>query len=595
MAPEQIFLLALLVAVLVLFVWGPWRYDVIAILALLAATLAGTVPFADAFAGFGHPATVTVAAVLVISRGLQNTGAVDLIARHMLPPIASVPRHIGLLSSVAGALSAVMNNVGALALLMPAVLRSAAEIKRSPAIVLMPLSFGSILGGLVTLIGTPPNIIVAAFRGDVTGTPFAMFDFSPVGGAVAVAGIAFIALFGWRLIPEPRRAKLSPRELFDIEGYVSEARVVRGTATVGRTVGEIDDAAGEYDAVIIGLVRRGRRLGAPGRREELRAGDVLVIEAGPEALGAVMAALHLKPVAARGKSKKGAFLAGEDVSLAEAVVPPRSRIIGQARAGMRLRRRFGVNLLAVSRQGRPLRGRLGTLRFQAGDVLLLEGDPERLPEAVAALGCLPLAERGLQRGGRRLAGLSILVFAAAVAAATAGLVSLPVALVAAAAAMVVLGIVPARDIYDSVDWPVVVLLGAMIPVGQALDATGTTGLVAGSLVALAAAASPLVVLVIVMVVTMTLSDLMNNAATAVVMAPVAVQVAQQLGVSPDPFLMAVAVGASCAFLTPIGHQNNTLIMGPGGYAFGDYWRMGLPLEVLIVIVAVPMILWVWPL
>ncbi|MDP6574232.1 MAG: SLC13 family permease [Rhodospirillales bacterium] len=595
MAPEQIFLLVLLLAVLVLFVWGRWRYDVVAVLALLAATMAGTVPFAEAFAGFGHPATVTVAAVLIISRGLQNSGAVDLMARHMLPPISSVPRHLGLLSGVAGALSAVMNNVGALALLMPAALRSAAEIKRPPALILMPLSFGSILGGLVTLIGTPPNIIVAAFRGDVTGTPFTMFDFSPVGGAVAIAGIAFIALFGWRLIPKPRRTKLSPRELFDIEGYVSEARVVRGTETVGRTLGEIDDEAGAHDAVIIGLLRRGRRLGPPARREKLRAGDVLVIEAGPEALGAVMAALHLKSTAARGKSKKGAFLAGEDISMAEAVVPPRSRIIGQARAGLRLRRRFAVNLLAVSRQGRPLRGRLGSLRFRAGDVLLLEGEAEGLPEAIAALGCLPLAERGLQRGVQRLAGLSILVFAAAVAAATAGLISLPVALVAAAAAMVVLGMVPAREIYDSVDWPVVVLLGAMIPVGQALDATGTTGLVAGSLVALAAAASPLVVLVIVMVVTMTLSDLMNNAATAVVMAPVAVQVAQQLGVSPDPFLMAVAVGASCAFLTPIGHQNNTLILGPGGYEFGDYWRMGLPLEVLIVIVAVPMVLWVWPL
>ena len=383
----------------------------------------------------------------------------------------------------------------------------------------------------------------------------------------------------------------------DVENYPGFRDVIQGPWLMQEMQAQAEHVGTRmmWDTITSVDIAGGSPFKAVGDSGDEYVGDVLVIEAGPEALGAVMAALHLKSTAARGKSKKGAFLAGEDISMAEAVVPPRSRIIGQARAGLRLRRRFAVNLLAVSRQGRPLRGRLGSLRFRAGDVLLLEGEAEGLPEAIAALGCLPLAERGLQRGVQRLAGLSILVFAAAVAAATAGLISLPVALVAAAAAMVVLGMVPAREIYDSVDWPVVVLLGAMIPVGQALDATGTTGLVAGSLVALAAAASPLVVLVIVMVVTMTLSDLMNNAATAVVMAPVAVQVAQQLGVSPDPFLMAVAVGASCAFLTPIGHQNNPLILGPGGYEFGDYWRMGLPLEVLIVIVAVPMVLWVWPL
>ena len=593
MAPEQIFLIALLVAVLALFIWGRWRYDVVAMAALLAATVAGTVPFADAFAGFGHPATVTVAAVLVLSRGLQNSGAVELIARHMLPPIESVPRHIGVLAGVSGALSAVMNNVGALALLMPAALRSAAEIKRSPSVVLMPLSFGSILGGLVTLIGTPPNIIVAAYREDAVGTPFAMFDFTPVGGAVAVAGIAFMALVGWRLVPVPKGARLSARELFEIDTYVAELRVPKDSEVVGRKLAEADDLASEFDAVVLGINRRGRHFGPGRRREPVRAGDVLLVEASPEALGKLMAGLNLKRTTR--KKEHGGLFGGADVALAEALVPPRSRIVGQTNESLRLRRRFGVNLMAVSRGGHPLRGRLKTFRYKEGDVLLIEGDAERLPEVISELGLLPLAGRGVQIEHQHRAGLSIAIFAAAIAAATAGLVSFPVALVIAAALMVILNIVPAREIYESIDWPVIVLLGAMIPVGQALDDTGATETMVAGLLYVASAAAPAVVLVLLMVVTIGLTNVMNNAATAVVMAPLAAKVAGQLGVNPDPFLMAVAVGASCAFLTPIGHQNNTLIMGPGGYGFGDYWRLGLPLEAVVIVVAVPMLLWVWPL
>ena len=415
---EQLFLLGLLAVVFVLFVWGPLRYDVVAFLALLAATAAGTVPAADAFVGFGHPATVTVATVLVISRALSNSGAVDLIARHLIPPMASASRQVGAMAGVAGALSAVMNNVGALALLMPASLQSAAKAKHAPALILMPLSFGSILGGLVTLIGTPPNIIVAAFRQETAGAPFGMFDFTPVGGVVAVAGIAFVALVGWRLIPPPRRAKLSPRELFELEDYVSEVRVPKEAQAVGRSLGELDDMAGEHDAVILRLIRRNRRIDGRARRETVRAGDVLVVEAGPEALGAVMAALQLKPVGA--KADRPGFLVAEDVAVAEAVVQARARIVGRTGESLRLRRRHGVTMLAVSRQGRPFRGRLKDFRFRAGDVLLLEGEADQLPEVIAALGCLPLAERRLQVGTRGHAGVVALLFGGAIGLAAAG-------------------------------------------------------------------------------------------------------------------------------------------------------------------------------
>ncbi len=593
MDAQQIFLLVLLSAVLVLFWWGRWRYDVVAVSALLVAAVAGSVPYEDVFSGFGHPAVVTVALVLVISRGLQNSGAVDLIARHVLPPITSPSRHVGLIAGVSGALSSVMNNVGALVLLMPATLKSAAKANHSPAIVLMPLAFGSILGGLITLIGTPPNIIIAAFRREATGTAFGMFDFAPVGGVIAVAGIAFITLVGWRLIPEARRANLNAGELFHIGDYVSELRVPRGSKAVGLPLNELDEMAAKHEAVILRHFRQDQRVDRPNRKQQVRSGDLLVVEACPQALGTVVSELGLKLTGASDDAIKR-LNSGETV-LAEAVVLPRSRLVGQATGQVRLRRRYGVNLIAVSRQGQPFRGRIQSIRLQAGDVLLVEGFPERLPEVVAALGCLPLAERDLQVGNARRATVSVGLFAAGIALATMGLLSFPVALGLVAVGLILLNIVPPRDIYESVDWPVIVLLAAMIPIGKALETSGTTHLAAEAILALGPNFSPLMILAVVMITTIALSNIINNAATAVVMAPVGVTAAETLSVSPDPFLMAVAVAASCAFLTPIGHQNNTLILGPGGYEFGDYWRMGLPLTILIVVISVPLIPFIWPL
>jgi di/tricarboxylate transporter len=420
-----------------------------------------------------------------------------------------------------------------------------------------------------------------------------MFDFTPVGGAVAIAGILFVALVGWRLIPASRSAKKSPHELFEIEDYVSEARVPEESGAIGKLLRDLDAVAAEHDATILDLIRHERRIFSPGRTEPVQADDVVIVKAGPEALDAVLADLELRPPEA--SDSEHPHSAADDLAQTEAVVLPRSRVAGRTVESLHMRRRYGVNLLAVSRQGHPFRGRLRTFKLRGGDVLLLEGDAEQLPEIVSALGLLPLAPRGLQVGRERQAGLSILIFATAIAAATFGLVSLTIALALAAAALIVLTIVPVREIYDGIDWPVIVLLGAMIPIGSALDATGSTELIAGLLLDLSAGLSPVILLTLVLIITMTLSDVMNNAATAVVMAPLAVSIAERLGVNPDTFMMAVAIGASAAFLTPIGHQNNTLILGPGGYRFGDYWRMGLPLEILIVVVAVPMLLWVWPL
>ena len=589
---EQAAIFAILGLTLGFFIWGRWRYDVVAFLALLLSVLAGVVPHDAAFTGFGHPATVTVAMVLIISRALSNSGAVDLISRHVTLAGDRLSLGIAALSGLGAALSAVMNNVGALALLMPVAIRAANKAKQSPAVILMPLSFGSILGGLVTMIGTPPNIIIATYREKSAGEPFGLFDFTPVGLVAAVTGVIFIAVIGWRLIPAKRRRTVSSEELFGLEDYVSEARVPADTPAVGLTVHEIEALTAESGALVVGVIRKGRRGFGVDRREPIQPGDLLIIEAGPDDIGSFITTLKLEVVGVKGS--RASLLSAENTTLMEAVVPPRARIERRSVQSARLRSRYGVTLLAVSRQGRPIRERLKSLPLMAGDVLLLQGDQDHLPEAISAIGCLPLAERRLQIGKGGQAGLCTGIFAAAIIAA-AGLLPFTIALALAALAMVMLRIVPPREIYESVDWPVILLLGAMIPVGEALETSGATRLIAETILDIGAGLSPVFILAMLMVVTMTLSDIMNNAATAVVMAPISVGIAGQLGVDADPFLMAVAVGASCAFLTPIGHQNNMLIMGPGGYHFSDYWRMGLPLEILIIMVSLPMILWVWPL
>ena len=590
MSAPQIIILAILAATFVLFAWGRWRYDVVAMLALLAAVSFNLIPADRAFAGFGHPATITVAAVLILSRALAVSGATDFIAAQLTHAAHRVSLHIAALSTIGAGLSMFMNNVGTLGLLMPAALESAAKEKRSPSLLLMPLSFGTILGGLVTLIGTPPNIIISAYRADAVGTPFRMFDFSAVGAVTAVAGLLFVALVGWRLIP--KRALAMPGEVFDIENYVAELRVPKDGVAVGKTVAEVQDAS-DTDAYIVTLIRRGERMNPAPRRRTLRAEDALLVEGSPDEIEALASKFGLEVAGAREDEKS--LLAAEDVVTTEAVVQPRARIEGRTVESLRLGRRWGINLLAVSRQGRPHRGRLRSFRFKAGDVLLLPGDAERLPEVVADLGCLPLAERGLRFGAGGNAGLAVAIFGSAIALAAFGILPLTIAFGLAVVAMVVLNILPVRELYAGIDWPVIVLLGAMIPVGGALQSTGTTDLITGSIMSATAGLSPIFILGLLLVVTMTLSDILNNAATAVIMAPIGIAIAERLGASPDPFLMAVAVGASCAFLTPIGHQNNTLIMGPGGYRFGDYWRMGLPLEAIIVAVSLPMIVWVWPL
>jgi di/tricarboxylate transporter len=586
---DQIILFVLLFAVFALLIWGRWRYDVVAFIALLAALLTGIVPTRLAFSGFGHPATIIIALVLIVSRGLSNSGAIELLARFVVDSSRKLGAHIAVMSSLAAVLSAIMNNVAALALLMPVDIQAAAKANRSPSLSLMPLSFASILGGMITLIGTPPNIVIAEFRNDALGASYRMFDFAPVGLACAAVGIAYVTLIGWRLLPKDRQVADSGKDLFDLADYIAELKVSEDSGVIGKRVGQLDGEAEKSDVEILGLIRKGRRMPGLARRVEIKAGDILVVEANPENIDTVLGSMGLEYL-----GSGVAALEEENLTLSELVVPESSRLRGRSTASLRLLYRYGVALVGVSRQGQRFRENVRQLEIMPGDVLLLLGSDERLSDVIGRLGLLPLKDRGQRVIKREKAWLAVGLFAAAIGAASAGLIYLPVALGCVAALYVLLNIVPVRNLYDSVEWPVIVLLGSMIPIGAALQSTGGTTLIAEGIVDLSAGFSPAVVLTLLIIVTMTLSDVMNNTATAVIAAPIAIEIAALLGVNPDPFLMGVAVAASCAFLTPIGHKNNTLIMGPGGYRFGDYWRMGLPLEVIIVAVSVPMIMWVWP-
>jgi di/tricarboxylate transporter len=588
---DQLIVAGVLVLTLVLFICNYWRYDVVALGALLTLCIAGVVPADEAFLGFGHPAVITVAAVLVVSRALQNSGAVDRIAAAMTVLGDRPTLQIAGLTVLVTFCSAFMNNVGALAILMPVAVHMARSAGRPPSMLLMPLAFGSLLGGLITLIGTPPNIIIATFRGDIGGEPFRMFDFAPVGAGVAAAGILFIVLGGWRLIPH-RKGQASREELFHIEEYIAELRVKKDSKLIDQTIADVDRIVDE-DILVAALVRGKRRMPAPARWETIRQDDILIVQADPDALQSLSEAAGLEVVGSYEYSDKD--LRSKEVSILEAVVTPNSRAVGRTIRSLGLGRRYGLNVLAVARQGSSIRKRLSDLKPRAGDVVLIQVHDESLQEALDSLGWLPLAQRDLRIGQPKRILLAVGIFAAALLVTAVGWLPVQIALGSSALVLVLVGLVSVKDLYEQVDWPIIVLIGAMLPVGESLETSGAATAVADGLLRLSADGSPVLILTLTLICTMFLSDVVNNAAAVVLMAPIAVKIAHGFEVSSDPFLMAVALGGSCAFLTPIGHQSNTLVMGPGGYQFGDYWRLGLPLEAIIVAVGVPLILVVWPL
>ncbi|MBL4916678.1 SLC13 family permease [Szabonella alba] len=592
MTVEQITLLSLFAAVMGLMMHGRLRHDLVAFGGLLIGVVLGLVPADQAFSGFSHPAVMTVALVLIVSAGLIRTGAVQLLGGLLSRPEAPVPVHIGRIGVVGTVLSAFMNNVTALAILMPIDMMTARKAGRAVAMTLMPLAFATILGGMLTLIGTPPNLIVSGFRQEALGSPFAMFDFAWVGGLVALAGLAFIALVGWRLIPVRQEDSSESDPANVMRDFVAELVVPEESRAAGMTRREIDVIADKADATLIAVQRRGKRVYGRAGLWQIELGDILVIEATPAVLEELR--LELQLAYPDGLSADAPRVAEEGEALIEVVVTEASRISGHTARQLHLSRDHDSVLLGILRQGRTIRSRLRDTRVLPGDILLLLAPETREESLIAWLRVLPLERReNVLRENRAM--MAVGMFALAIAMVSFGLLDMPVALGLVALGYVLTRILNVEELYDHVDWPVIVLLAAMIPLGLAMDTTGTSAVIAGGLIRLTEGQPAWVALLLLMVSTMCLSDMLNNNATTILAVPVGLRLAEATGTNPDSYLMGIAVAASCAFLTPIGHQNNTIILGPGGYRFGDYWRLGLPLEIIVLAVGVPAILMFWPL
>ncbi len=627
MTQPQLLIFAILIAMMGLFLWGRLRHDVVALAALMACVLTGLVPTGEAFSGFDHPAVITVACVLVLSQGLRNTGGVDWMAHTFLPRDAGRPKAMFALLGLGALMSGFMNNVGAMALLMPIAVQISGRLGLTQGQLLMPLAFGTILGGMTTLVGTPPNLIVSGFRQDAGLGHFGMFDFAPVGVVVAILGVILIASVGWRLVPVRVPAA---DDSFDAGTYLTEVRVPENSKAVGLTLRAFETEIEESGAQVVGLMRNDVRLTAPHGARRIRERDVLSLEADVDALAETLSVFGIKLEAhdpadedeedeaetsddrsdatpdkerADGGSKTGDVAediedspeVDEDIVLREVAVLPGSTIVGRSASDMRLRTRYGLNLLAISRHGHPPRSRLRKLKLKSGDLMIMQGPAEMMSEFIKDTGCVPLGKRELRIPDKRMAIIAGAVMLSAIGLATFGVLPAAVAFALGVLASMILRTVPPRQVYTAIDWPVIVLLASLIPVAGAMETTGAARLLAQVLVDSIAQGHGVAALGVVLVTAMFMSDAMNNAATAAVLCPIALGIAERLDVSPDSFLMAVAIGASCAFLTPIGHQNNTLILGPGGFRFGDYWRLGLPLEALVVAVSLPLLLIVWPL
>jgi di/tricarboxylate transporter len=586
---SSITIITILVLAMIAFIWGRRRYEVIALCALFLATAAGLVPFSQVFLGFAEPAVITVICVMIISKAISRTGVIEQSMRAVLKPEHHFIWHLMGLCFFTLILSAFMNNVGALAIMLPIAMEVAERNKRSPSLVLMPLALCAALGGLTTLIGTPPNILISQFRAETLGQEFGFFAFGKVGLPVAIVGFLFMCLLGWRLLPKKRKGSHSELALA-IEGYITEIRLSKEEEQPLKNVSELENKL-PADAQLLGIVRQGKSKFHLHPKTPLLANDILIVEGTPDALKEVMDLMQASLAGTSNLEK----IRTDDIALIEGIVAQRSDFEDRTPASLRLRSRFQMVVLAISRGGKTIRTRIAQTVLQPGDVLLLQGPSETVKQNAATLGLLPLQGRDLSPLSNPKIIWPILLFILAIVLTSLRIAPAQITFAGAIVLMLLFRAIPSKLLYEGVDWPVIILLGAMIPVGKALQTAGGTALITHGIFQIISELPPWALVGLIMLITMTISDFMNNVATAIIMAPIAVSVANNLGVNPDAFLMAVAIGASCAFLTPIGHQNNLLIMGPGGYRFTDYLRVGIPLEIIVIALATPLLLWAWPL
>ena len=586
MTTPQILAFGIIFLMMVAFVWGRWRYDLVAVGALLAAVAVGIVAPEEAFSGLSDDIVVIVGSALVVSAAVARSGVMEVAVRRLAPNLRTPRSQLIILVLTVTLLSAFIKNIGALAIMLPIAFQMARKSGVSPSLFLMPMSFGSLLGGLMTQIGTSPNVIVSRVREELTGTPFTMFDFTPVGAPLALVGVIFLALC-YRLLPERAQESSSLDQAVTIKNYTTEVRVPAESPSVGETVGSVQRLGGGQ-AMITGIIGPNGKRRLPLPDSLVQAGELLIVEGEPEALDRIVSQGKLAFSERRDQASSSM-----ELGVVEAVVGDNSSLVGRTAKELALFDAAGVNLLAVSRRDKRFTERLGEIRFQAGDIIVLQGDLDILPERLRQWDCLPLIERNLTIGSVRNGIVPVLILILAMGSTALGVVSVPIAFFAAAVLMVATRTVPLRDVYSHVDAPILIMLAALIPVSDSLRTTGATDLIANWLSTTASVLPPYGALALILVAAMAVTPFLNNAATVLVMAPIAATFAADLGYQPEAFLMAVAIGAGSDFLTPIGHQCNTLVMGPGGYRFGDYWRLGLPLSLLVVLVAVPMLMLVW--
>ena len=584
---DQWLAVILIVLMMAAFIWGRFRYDLVAVGALLLALVVGLVPPKAVFSGFADDIVIIVGSALVISGAISRSGITDVALRGLTPERRGPRTQLLILVAVVAVLSAFVKNIGALAIMIPVAMQMARASNVSPSMFLMPMSFASLLGGLMTQIGTSPNIIVSRVREEITGSPFSMFDYTPVSAALTIVGLLFL-VFCYKLLPARSSADRALHEAVAIKNYTTEAVVTAQTFAAAGSVGALQKF-GSGNAMIIAIISEGGNKRAPLPDNTLKLGDALLLEGEQEALDKIVSQGKLK-LKAQGDAHPASKT---ETGAVEAIVGENSRLIGNSAKDLYLLHNAGLTVLALSRRGQRFVERLGDIKIRNGDVLVLQGHLQLLPDLLREWDCLPLVQRDVRLGSVRNGVIPIAILALAMAGTAFGSVPVAAAFFAAAFLIVVTGAIPLRDVYSYLDAPILIMLAALIPVSDALRTTGTTDVIAGLLSTTAAVLPPYGAVTLILIAAMAVTPFLNNAATVLVMAPIAATFAEKLGFAPDAFLMAVAIGAGCDFLTPIGHQCNTLVMGPGGYRFGDYWRLGLPLSLLVIVVAVPMLLLVW--
>lgn len=585
MSAQLILVLSLLAVMTALFVQGRFRYDMIALAGLLVLACARVIGPADVFSGLANPAVLTVAAVLLLSQGLQNCGVADALADRVAGRGWHPRLQIAFLLVMVTGLSAFVNNIGALSLLLPVALRLGQRGGLPPSSYLMALSFASILGGLFCLISTPVNLLISGIRANALGEGFKFFDFTPVGFAVILAGLVYL-LFARGLLPAHTDTRGGA---LDFGSYTSELVVLEDSPIVGLTVAEVE-AFRNLQVAVASVVREGLPNPYPDPGTTIRAGDRLIVECDPTALPEVTSITGTELVALQ-SSPDGA----RHWQVMEAVIPPGSELVGRTARDVNLRYEYSLNLVGVARKGARIRTRVSQTRFRPGDILLLQGTQPSFRRSMEELGTLPLAPRDvLPAPPRRPLWLGLGIFVLAIVTAAAGLLPVEQAFVLGAFLMIATDVLPAQQAYSALDLPLLLLLACMLPLGKALESSGAAASLAHWLVTLGGQLPERGILAVFLISTMTLANLMNNKAATAIMGPIAIQMAAELDWSPNILLMSVAVGAEMVFLSPVGHQCNLLVMGPGSYRFKDFLRFGGPLAALGLAVAVTVLPMVWP-